>query len=132
MSQQARTTRVMVVEDHSFARASLCNLVGTVPGFAVCGEADSADAALALLATDPPDMCIVDILLPGMSGLDLAQSILRAVPECRILIVSAYDDRKYAAQARDAGALGYVNKGASIDALIAAIRSVGGGDPYFS
>jgi DNA-binding NarL/FixJ family response regulator len=123
--------RVMVVDDHSFARAGLCNLVGAVPGFTVCAEADSSESAFASIAEMSPDMCVIDISLPGVSGLELTRAILRTLPQCRILIVSAYDREEYTAVALGAGALGYVEKSASMDTLMAAVRAVGRGDCFF-
>lgn len=121
---------VMVVDDHAFAREGLRNLINSEPGFRVRAEAESSEAALASLAAVAPDMCVIDISLPSVSGIELTKAILRALPRCRILIFSAYHKDEYADVALNAGALGYVGKTAPIETLLLAIRTVGRGETF--
>jgi DNA-binding NarL/FixJ family response regulator len=106
--------RVMLVEDHAVLRDILTEFVGRLPDVAGCTSISSAEAALTSLdaegATDP-DLLLIDLSLPGMSGIELIKELRRAHPALRCAILSGHRSRSYAQQALDAGARGYLLKG---------------------
>jgi two-component system, NarL family, response regulator LiaR len=114
--------RVMLVDDHALVREGIRRIIDEQIGIAVVGEAERGDAALELLEPLQPDVVLLDVRMPGMSGIETTRKMRAAYPKIRVLILSAYPD--YAVEAFRAGASGYVLKQAHRYALIAAIRSV--------
>lgn len=105
-------------------------------GFEVVGEAETAEAALELMANSLPDIVLVDVRLPGMTGIELTGVIRRTHPDTKVLILTAYANPAYVRAALRAGAVGFLVKTASDDQLVLAIRSVSAGttvlDPMVS
>ena len=124
--------RVLVVDDHRLVRTGLSRMLAKVSGIDVVGEADSGEAAVVRVRQDRPNVVLMDIRLPGIGGLEATRRIVAADPGVRVLIVSAYDDHPFPAQAMRAGALGFLTKGASQDDLERAIRRVFAGQRYVS
>lgn len=122
----------MVVEDHEVVRAGLCALIEAEPGLAVVGTAGRAEEGLALVASIRPDVILLDLTLPGMSGMAAIGAFLRSVPSAGILVLSGHQDDQHVSGALTAGARGYVVKADSLSELIHAIRCVGGGGTYLS
>jgi len=104
------TRRVVIVDDHELLRAGTRRLLEEAGDFAVVGEADDGERALALIARERPDIALVDIRLPSMNGIELAGRIVVAHPTVTVLILSAYDDENYVQAAFDAGVSGYLLK----------------------
>lgn len=124
--------RVFIVDDHPLVRESLSILIDRQPDLCICGEAaDSATAFNALLHT-PADVAVVDLSLPGESGLELIKKLQGLTPAPRILVISMHDEALYAERALRAGALGYVMKRDTSDKVVDAIRAVLRGEPYVS
>ena len=124
--------RVLVVDDHRLVRTGLSRMLAKVSGIEVVGEADSGEAAVVRVRQDRPNVVLMDIRMPGIGGLEATRRIVAADPGVRVLIVSAYDDHPFPAQAMRAGALGFLTKGASQDDLERAIRRVFAGQRYVS
>jgi DNA-binding NarL/FixJ family response regulator len=120
------------VDDHALVREGLRRLIEHDPGLEVAAEAGSAEEALGAAHRCKPDMCILDVSLPGVSGIDFAKQLLMAYPECRILMLSVYDETVYAVRAFRAGARGYVMKHEKPDAIADAIRKVARGEYHLS
>jgi DNA-binding NarL/FixJ family response regulator len=120
--------RVLIVDDHELMRVALATLLKSQADLEVCGEADSEEDALRLVEEQRPDLAIVDVLLKQGSGLTLISRAVAALPSMRTLVVSAYDDRLYAEQAIQAGALGYINKQSPAEAILDAARTVLAGE----
>jgi two-component system nitrate/nitrite response regulator NarL len=124
--------RILLVDDHQLVRDGLHSRLGETPGICVVGEAGTGAEALALSAKLQPDLVLLDIGLPDMSGLDVAERLPAVAPSTRALMLSMYDNREYVISAIRAGAAGYVLKDASSKEIIAAIRAVAAGGSYYS
>lgn len=124
--------RVLVVDDHAIVREGLRNVLSATEGFAVVGEAGTGADALALAEAQRPDVVLLDLTMPGMSGLAVAAELRRRVPDARILVLSMHEQDEYVLAAVRGGAHGYVLKDTDPAELRAAIRAVRAGDGYFS
>ncbi len=127
-----RRRRVFVVDDHPLVRESLIALIDRQPDLCVSGEAADSASAFNALLREPADVAVVDLALPGESGLELIKRLQALTPPPRILVVSMHDELSFAERALRAGALGYVMKHETTDKVIDAIRAVGEGRPYVS
>ncbi|OFW63972.1 MAG: DNA-binding response regulator [Actinobacteria bacterium RBG_16_67_15] len=124
--------RVAVVDDHTVMRQGLVGLLEGEPDVEVVGEAGDAETALAMLQATTPDVALIDIGLPGTSGVDLTAQVKLRVPGVAVLIVTMHEREDYLFQALRAGASGYVLKGADVRDLLAAVRTVASGETYVS
>ncbi len=122
--------RIVIVEDHSIMRAVLTRLIEREPYLSVSEQASSGEEALSLIADDPPDLVLVDISLPGMSGISLIQQLRERHPEILGLVVSGHKSSIYGQEVYEAGARGYVEK-ANAHAIIKAINQILDGKLYF-
>ena len=117
-------TRVVLADDHPIVLTGLRNLIESEPDFAVVGEAATGPDALKVIRDTRPDIAIVDISMPGMSGIVLMRHLSKEQQNIKILILTLHEDRAYLRQALDAGARGYVVKRSAAANLVLAIRSV--------
>ncbi|MGO8700091.1 MAG: response regulator transcription factor [Limisphaerales bacterium] len=124
--------KVFLVEDHPVYAEGLVEVLKTEPGLTVCGKAGSAEVALRLIPRLKPDLVLVDITLPGMSGLDLIKQLRPAYPQMKLLVISMRDEQLYAARVLRAGGDGYVMKQQDPEEIIAAVRDVLAGRIYVS
>ena len=122
--------RVVVVDDHTLMRQGLVGLLDEEPDLVVVGQAGDAPKALEVIEAARPDVVLMDVGLPEISGLDLTAQVKRLVPDTRVLIVTMYEREDYLFEALRAGASGYVLKGADVKDLLAAVRSVARGETY--
>jgi len=123
--------RVVLVEDHLIVRQGLRALLETQAGIEVAGEAGNGEEALALCRDLRPDVAILDLGLPGMDGVRLTEELRRALPRCRVLVLSMHAGEEYVRSAVRAGAAGYLIKGAGLADLVSAIRAVAAGEAFF-
>jgi DNA-binding NarL/FixJ family response regulator len=123
--------RVLVVDDHPLFRAGVSGLLGTVADTEVVGTAGDGEAAVREATLARPDVILMDLDLPGMSGLEAIRRIAKASPESAVLVLSMLDDDESVLAAMRAGARGYVLKGAGQEELLAAIRAVAAGGAVF-
>jgi DNA-binding NarL/FixJ family response regulator len=107
-------------------------LLDSEPDINVVGEAGTGRQAVEMTRTLRPAVVVMDLVMPGLNGLEATRQILKAVPATRVLILSAHSDDAYAEEAAALGAAGYVNKQTSARVLAKAIRAVHQGTPYFS
>jgi DNA-binding NarL/FixJ family response regulator len=128
----ATPKRIFVVDDHPLVRERLAQLIAQQPDLAVCGEAESAPAALAQLAGTAADLAIIDLSLQGSAGLELIKTLQRVQPSLPVLVLSMHDESLYAERVFRAGARGYINKRESAQKVIEAIRRVLEGKLYVS
>lgn len=124
---ESETIRIVLVDDHALVAEGTRQLLDAEPGLAVVGEARTAEEGLRLLEALRPAVALVDVNLPGMSGLELARLAATSCPEVLVLIVSAYDDYAYVTEALDIGVAGYLLKTASARELVDAVRAVADG-----
>ena len=127
-----KRARVLIVDDHPVVRYGLLQLLSSEPDFEVCGEAASAQEALALVNQRKPDIAVVDISLQGTNGIELIKQIHAVHPEARILVSSMHDETLFAERALRAGASGYINKQMAMPEMVGAIRRVLSGKVYLS
>ena len=124
---EGATIRIVLVDDHVLVAEGTRQLLDAEPGLEVVGEARTAEEGLRILERLRPDVALVDVNLPGMSGLELARLATSSYPEVLVLIVSAYDDYAYVTEALDIGVAGYLLKTASARELVDAVRAVADG-----
>ena len=124
--------KIYIVEDHQVMRAGYILLIEMEPDLEVCGEAESAREALEQIPDLAPDLAVVDVSLPGMSGIELVEKLQVSHPELPILVISGHDEDLYAHRTLQAGARGYIDKSAVADVLPDAIRRVLRGELYVS
>lgn len=124
--------RVMVVDDHGIVREGLRQVLQTDGAFDVVGEASNGVEALAIAERERPDVILLDITMPGDSGLVVAQQLRQRIPESKVLMLSVHDDAEYVMESVRAGAHGYLRKDTTPADLRSAIRAVHTGDAWFS
>ena len=129
---QLNKKRILLVDDHPVLRKGLVRLIDSKEEFVVCGEASSAAEAMTLLRELKPDLVIVDIGLPGTSGIELTKTIRAEFANLPILILSMHEEALYANRALRAGALGYIVKQDAIDNIAVALREALAGRQYLS
>lgn len=118
---------IVIVEDHALVREGTAQLLEAVPDLHVVGTAESAEEGVELIDRLSPDVALVDVNLPRMSGLELARELARRHAATRVLIVSAFDDHAYVTEALEIGVGGYLLKTASGQELVDAVRLVSAG-----
>lgn len=123
--------RVAVVDDHAVVREGIRRVLEGEAGIRVVGEAGDGDAALELAARVEPDVLVVDVAMPGRTGLAVAAELSRRGSPTRVLVLSMHDEPQYLREARRAGARGYLLKDSSPALLRRAVRAVHAGDEVF-
>ena len=124
--------RILIVDDHVIVRQGIAQLVNREPDLDVCVEAGDAESALAVLREAAVDLAIVDISLPGTSGIELVKLMRESHPNLPVLVMSMHDESLYSDRAFRAGAKGYVMKQEATEKLLAAIRKILNGGVYVS
>lgn len=119
--------RILLADDHSVMRMGLATLIGSDPGMTVVGEARNGEAALKLVAETHPDVVIMDLMMPTLSGAEATKRILAEHPETRILILTSYGTSAECAYAIRHGALGVLTKDAAAESILDAVRTVAAG-----
>ena len=128
----ATRRRLFILDDHPMTRFGMAQLIGLQEDLILCGEAENANQALKALESCKADLVLVDIELPGKSGLEFIKDMRALHPEVAMLVVSMHDETVYAERALRAGASGYLMKNAGGKQLLAAIRQVLQGRAYVS
>lgn len=124
--------RVLIVDDHAVVREGIRSVLERQPGFEVVGEAGDGASAVKLATAADPDVVVLDVSMPGGSGLRTAAELRVQVPGARVLMLSMYDNAEYVLEAVRAGASGYLLKDSAAAELRQAITAVHGGDSYFA
>ena len=119
--------RVLIAEDHKIVRDGLKRILAATTDMQVAGEAAGGDEALALVKSNEYDVALLDMSMPGLSGIDLIRRLNVEKPKLRILVLSMHGERQYAARALKAGASGYLNKDSAAELLVGAIRKIAAG-----
>jgi DNA-binding NarL/FixJ family response regulator len=128
----AIVTQILLVDDHDLVRTGLRRLLADFPEMAVVGEAESGEDAFRLCRELKPQLVLMDLKMPGIGGLEATRKITTHFPEIKVLAVSAVEDELYASRLLQAGASGYLLKGAPFEEMVKAIRKVMAGQRYLS
>jgi hypothetical protein len=124
--------KVFIVDDHPVFRDGLVRIASAIPGLVVCGEADNARDAFEAISKQGPDLVLMDVNLPGKSGLELLQDVQAVRPELPVLVISMHDEKLYAERVLRAGGRGYIMKQEGPDKMREAIAKVLNGQVYAS
>jgi DNA-binding NarL/FixJ family response regulator len=124
--------RVLIADDHAIVRTGIRHVLESEPGFEVVAEAATCEATLELADVLRPHVAILDISMPGGSGLRTAAELRSRLPDTRVLIVSMHDNTEYVLESVRAGAHGYLLKDTAATELRRAVRAVHQGESYFS
>src|SRR5579863_7384931 len=125
------TTRILIVDDHPVVRTGLTSMLNTQPDIEVIGCASNGEEALALLEKIAPDVILIDLRMPCMSGLETMRNIKLRPDPPKIIVLTSFDTDEDVYQAVGAGAQGYVLKSTSQEGLLEAIRTVRANKRYF-
>ena len=129
---QQGKTKLLIVDDHPMMRQGLIQLINNEKDLMVCGEAETAEEAVAALDKCKPDLALIDITLGGRSGLELIKDIQAIDPNLPLLVLSMHDESLYAERVLRAGSRGYIMKQAGGKQIMLAIRQVLSGEMYVS
>lgn len=125
-------TTILLADDHQIVREGLRLLLESEPDLKVVGEAGDGLEAVRLVERLHPDVLVADLMMPGLSGLDVVREVCRTTPRTRAIVLSMHDNEAYVLQALRNGAAGYVLKGGGAAHLAEAVRTVAGGGRYLS
>ena len=125
-----RKIRVLIADDHAMFRRGIARFIREEPDMEVAGEAEDGAEAVQAAVRLRPDVVVMDIGMPGVSGIDATGQIVAAIPEARVLMLTVYDRDDFLFRAVQAGAVGYLLKGADIEDLLRAIRAVHAGEIF--
>jgi DNA-binding NarL/FixJ family response regulator len=124
--------RIVIADDHGIVRSGLRVLLERQEDFEVVGEAADGIEARDLVISERPDIAILDVKMPRLTGLQATREIREAAPEVSVLILSMHDDERYLFEALKAGASGYVLKSQADQDLLAAIAAIDRGEPFLT
>ncbi|WP_127555306.1 UvrY/SirA/GacA family response regulator transcription factor [Saccharospirillum alexandrii] len=124
--------QVIVVDDHDLVRMGLVRLLGDADGIEVIKEGASGEDAIRLAKEHEPDVIMMDVRMPGIGGIEATRKIHRQFPDIRIIAVTACGDDPFPARLLQAGAAGYLTKGASSEEMVLAVRTVVAGQKYLA
>ena len=120
--------RILIVDDHEVVRIGLKTLLGRYPQFQVVGEADTAQTAVQQAVSQQPDVVIMDIRLPGKSGIDATREITQTLPNTKVIVLTSFAEDNLLFEAIVAGASGYILKQINSKELVRALETVGRGE----
>jgi DNA-binding NarL/FixJ family response regulator len=126
-----RKVRVLIADDNPTIMGMVKKILNARPGFDVVGEASDGQQAVILAESLKPDVIVINVTMPKMSGFEAARRIRVHVPDSAIVILSSHKDQQFIAEARKAGANGYVQKSDADDQLVSAIESTMKGEGFF-
>lgn len=124
--------RILIADDHAIVRTGLKQIFERVPDFEVVSEASNASEVMQRLRGDPPDLVLLDLDMPGTSGVDLILRIKAQNPAVPILVLSMHNESNFALHAIRAGASGYITKDCDLTVLLPGIRKVAEGGTYIA
>lgn len=124
--------RVLVVDDHDLVRTGITRMLADIDGLQVVGEGDSGESALKLARELKPDVVLMDVKMPGIGGLEATRKLLRSHPDIKVVAVTVCEEDPFPSRLLQAGAAGYLTKGAGLDEMVQAIRLAFAGQRYIS
>lgn len=125
-------TRILIADDHKIVRDGLKRILAATPDLQVAAEAASGDEALALVKASEIDIAMVDMSMPGLSGIALVKRLKVEKPKMKVLVLSMHGEHQYAARALKAGASGYLTKDSAAEQLVGALRKIAAGGVHIS
>jgi len=126
------TVRVLIADDHVIVREGLRRILATDPSFVVAGEAKDGPEVLAAVRAGGFDVLLLDLSMPGRSGIELLRQVKAERQELRVLILSMHDEQQYAERAIRAGASGYLTKDTAATQLVAALHKIASGGVFIT
>jgi len=124
--------RIILADDHALVRAGIRVLIESIPGVEVAGEAGNGKEALELIERTLPDIALLDLAMPELSGLAVTEAVTKDFPKVKVIILSMHQGAEFVLHALRAGAEGYIVKDGASSELEAAIHAVGRGESYLS
>ena len=124
--------RLLVVDDHDLVRTGIARMLADIDGLVVIGQAASGEEAVRQARELKPDVVLMDIKMPGIGGLEATRKLLRSQPDVRVIAVTVCEEDPFPTRLLQAGAAGYITKGAGLDEMVQAIRLVFAGQRYIS
>ncbi|AZL85302.1 MULTISPECIES: UvrY/SirA/GacA family response regulator transcription factor [Aliivibrio] len=124
--------KVFLVDDHELVRTGIRRILEDVRGIKVVGEADSGEDAVKWCRTEQADIVLMDMNMPGIGGLEATKKILRFNPDMKVIVLTIHTENPFPTKVMQAGAAGYLTKGAGPDEMVNAIRMVQSGQRYLS
>ncbi len=124
--------RVLVVDDHNLVRTGISRMLADISGLQVIGQADSGEDAIRKARELKPDVVLMDVKMPGIGGLEATRKLLRSYPDLKVIAVTICEEDPFPTRLLQAGAAGYLTKGAALEEMVQAIRMVFGGQRYIS
>lgn len=125
-------TRILIADDHTLVRDGLKRILATASNLTVAAEAVDGDQTLARVRAEEFDLVLLDLSMPGLSGVDLIKRLKLERPRLKILVLSMHGEQQYAVRAYKAGASGYLTKDSASAELVSAIRKIAAGGVYIS
>lgn len=127
-----KNIKILIVDDHEVVRDGLKNILLSLNNVAIAGEAANGEDAITFYETNKPDLVIMDISMPGMNGIEATRIIKENDPNAKILILTMHDNQEYLNQIIRSGAKGFVLKNTDKEELLDAVKTVAGGENFFS
>ncbi|HCP56380.1 MULTISPECIES: UvrY/SirA/GacA family response regulator transcription factor [Pseudomonas] len=124
--------KVLVVDDHDLVRMGITRMLADIDGLEVIGQADSGEEALRLVRELRPDVVLMDVKMPGIGGLEATRKLIRSYPDLKVVAVTACEEDPFPTRLLQAGAAGYMTKGAALEEMVQAIRQVFMGQRFIS
>ncbi|WP_115718559.1 UvrY/SirA/GacA family response regulator transcription factor [Gallaecimonas mangrovi] len=124
--------KVLLVDDHDLVRTGIRRIIEDTKGFKVVGEAQTGEEAIKLCREDAPDVVLMDMNMPGIGGLEATRKLVRYCPDTKIIVLTVVTEDPIPQKVMQAGAVGYLTKGANPDEMIKAIRAVASGQRYLA
>ena len=124
--------RVLVVDDHDLVRTGISRMLADISGLQVIGQADSGEDAIRKARELKPDVVLMDVKMPGIGGLEATRKLLRSYPDLKVIAVTICEEDPFPTRLLQAGAAGYLTKGAALEEMVQAIRMVFAGQRYIS
>ncbi len=124
--------RVLVVDDHDLVRTGITRMLADIDGLQVVGQAESGEESLIKARELKPDVVLMDVKMPGIGGLEATRKLLRSHPDIKVVAVTVCEEDPFPTRLLQAGAAGYLTKGAGLNEMVQAIRLVFAGQRYIS
>ena len=124
--------KVLVVDDHDLVRMGITRMLNDVSGLTIVGEANSGESAIAQARALKPDVVLMDVRMPGIGGLEATRKLVQYDRSIKVIAVTACDEEPFPSRLMQAGAAGYVTKGAPLEEMVNAIRKVAAGQRHIS